>query len=377
MGPLPLAQALIQCPSITPDEAGALDVLEAALKPLGFSTWRLPYEGDGGPRTDNLFARLGHAEPHFCFAGHADVVPPGELNAWSVNPFAGEVKDGYLYGRGAEDMKAAIACFVAAVAQLIKNQTLTGSISLLITCDEEGSAINGTRKAMEWMRAHHHIPDMILVGEPTNPSFIGEMVKIGRRGSLNAQLTVRGHQGHVAYPQLANNPVTRLVNILHALKAEPIDSGMEFFLPSNLEVVSVDVGNPADNVIPAQASARFNIRFNPLHSGASLSEWLHAVCNTHTNDYSLNIRVSGEAFLTPPGEVSALVSRAVQEVIGREPELSTTGGTSDARFLRELCPVIEFGTTNMTAHKVDERVKLADLEILTRCYTQILKRFFT
>ncbi len=371
--PLPLAQALIRCPSVTPDEAGALDLAQAWLESLGFTVWRLPFEGDGGARTDNLFARLGSGSPHLCFAGHVDVVPPGELSAWVHPPFSAVIEDGYLYGRGAEDMKGAIACFIAAVA---RTPLPSGSLSVLLTADEEGMAINGTRKAMRWMEANGHVPDGILVGEPTNPGFIGEMAKIGRRGSLNAKLTVNGRQGHVGYPHLADNPMAKIIRILHALQSHRLDEGMEFFSPSNLEVVSIDVGNPSDNVIPPQATARFNIRFNPLHQGEALIAWLHQTCKSHSADYLLQTRISGEAFLSPPGGLSALVTESIREVTGHMPALSTTGGTSDARFLRELCPVVEFGATGFTPHQVNERIKVDDLEILTQCYKKILKIFF-
>lgn len=376
--PLPLALELIRRPSVTPHDEGALDVLQAALQALGFSCTRLPFEGDGGEPTDNLYARLGVGAPYLMFAGHTDVVPPGDAAAWSVPPFMPEVRDGYLIGRGAEDMKGAIACMVAAVARFLGNAApFAGSIGFLITGDEEGYAINGTRKVVEWMRARGEQPDFCIVGEPTNPEHIGDMVKIGRRGSMNMVLSVKGKQGHVAYPHLADNPVTPLINALHEMKKNPIDEGMEFFQASNLEVTSVDVGNGAKNVIPAEATARINIRFNPLHSSATMTEWVRAQCERHIGDrFTLEVRVTGEAFLTRPGPFSAMMTEAVQAATGRTPVLSTTGGTSDARFIKDICPVVEFGTTGKTPHMVDERVKVEDLELLTAVYAEVLRRVF-
>lgn len=376
--PIALAAELMRCPSVTPEDHGAQKALARVLESLGFRCTHLHFEGDGGDPVDNLYARLGGAGPHFAFAGHTDVVPVGDVAAWSVPPFDGTVKDGFLYGRGAEDMKAAIACMVAAVSRLqVASGKLQGSISFIVTGDEEGYAINGTRKLIGWMREQGEQPEVCVVGEPTNPEHIGEMVKIGRRGSMNMVLTVRGRQGHVAYPHLADNPVTRLVDILHHLKHHVIDEGMEFFQPSNLEVTSIDVGNPAKNVIPAKAEARVNIRFNPLHTSDTMAQWVRGVCEQHTpGGYTLDVRVTGEAFLTEPGRLSQLATDAVKAATGRVPQLSTTGGTSDARFLKDLCPVVEFGTTNKTAHMVDERVRVDDLELLTKCYEEMLKRFF-
>lgn len=374
--PVALTQSLIRCPSVTPKEAGALDVLEAALTPMGFQCRRLAFEGDGGERTENLFARLGTGAPHFCFAGHVDVVPVGDAAAWTHDPFAAWIEGGYLYGRGAEDMKAAIACFVAAVSRVADRGSRMGSISLLITCDEEGAAINGTKKVLPWMKAHGHVPNVCLVGEPTNPTFIGEMVKIGRRGSFNAVLTVAGKQGHVAYPQLADNPVTTLVNILHALKTDVLDTGTEYFPPSNLEVVSVDVGNPSTNVIPASASARFNIRFNNLHTADGLKGWIVEHIERHTRQYDLTVRCNGEAFVFEPGALSQLVADSVEAVTGKKPVLSTTGGVSDALYIKDYCPVIEFGATGLTPHMVNERIRLDDIDLLARCYEEMLTRYF-
>lgn len=375
--PVALTQALIRCPSVTPTDAGALDVLEGALTPLGFRCQRLPFSEPGAADVDNLYARLGDGAPNFCFAGHTDVVPVGNEGDWSVAPFAAEVRNGRLYGRGAADMKSAIAAFVAAVARhLATHGRPSGSISLLITGDEEGPAINGTRKVLQWLTEQGEQLDACLVGEPTNPTTLGEMIKIGRRGSLTAMLTVRGVQGHTAYPHLADNPVHRMVAMLGALTSQPLDEGSEHFQASTLQVSTVDVGNPATNVIPGVATAAFNIRFNDNHSGASLETWLRETLDGVGGDYDLDVRVSGESFLTPPGDLSTKVADAVHTVLGREPELSTTGGTSDARFIKDFCPTAEFGLVGQTMHKVDENVSLDDIENLTRIYEAVLARTF-
>jgi succinyl-diaminopimelate desuccinylase len=375
---LALAQALIRCPSVTPADAGALDVLESVLKGLGFRTERLPFEDAEAERVDNLYARLGESAPHFCYAGHTDVVPEGNRAEWAVDPFAGEVRDGVLYGRGAADMKGAIACFVAALSDYLKTNRgrAPGSISLLITGDEEGVAINGTRKMLDWLKANGEVIDVCVVGEPTNPQALGDMIKIGRRGSINAEITVNGTAGHVAYPHLADNPVPRLIEILTRLTARKLDDGTAHFQPSNLEVTTVDVGNTATNVIPGQARARINIRFNDLHSGAELENWIRETCASAGGDVDLKVRISGEAFLTPPGQLSNLISGAVERVTGRTPELSTSGGTSDARFIKDACPVAEFGLVGQTMHKVNEQVAVQDLEDLTRIYREILDGYF-
>ena len=379
---LDLAQALIRRPSVTPDDAGALDVLQQALEGLGFRCRRLPFGGDGSPTIDNLYARYGTGAPNFCFAGHTDVVPVGDGQAWTADPFAGTVRDGRLIGRGASDMKGAIAAFVAAVAEHLKARggAVPGSISLVITGDEEWPALHGTRKVLDWMRDSGETIDHCLVGEPTNPSELGDMVKIGRRGSLNATVTVHGTQGHVAYPHLADNPVPKLVQLLAQLLAHPLDEGTEHFQPSRLEITSIDVGNPATNVIPATASARFNIRFNPLHSADSLERWLRdttdAVMAETNGRAELDLHVTGEAFLTKPGDFTTLVADAVETVTGRRPELSTSGGTSDARFIKDVCPVAEFGLLSETMHKVDESVPVDALDTLARIYARILDGYF-
>ena len=372
LDPVTLTQALVRCASVTPQDAGALDVLANALTPLGFTCTRLPF-GEGVERVHNLFARAGTAKPHFCFAGHTDVVPTGSEAQWKHPPFAAAVEGGTLYGRGTADMKGAIAAFVAAVSRV---GTGKGSISLLITGDEEGPARNGTRKVLEWMRASGHVPDVALVGEPTSPAHVGEAIKVGRRGSMTGRLVVRGTQGHVAYPRQADNPIPRLVRMLAALKENALDEGSERFQPSNLEVTTVDVGNPATNVIPGEARATFNIRFNDLHTSASLEKWLRATLDRVTPKYELAIEVSGESFLTKSGAFTDLLRDAIAEKFGAPPEFSTSGGTSDARFIKDYCPVAEFGLVNRTIHKVDEHVPLADLAALTDAYAMILRRYF-
>lgn len=379
--PVALARALIRRPSVTPEDAGALDVLCAPLGDLGFTCHRLRFEAPGTAPVDNLYARLGTDAPNLCFAGHTDVVPVGDLQAWSCDPFAAEVRDGVLYGRGAADMKGAIACFVAAVAGFLADRGpgFGGSISLLVTGDEEGEAVNGTVKVLDWLHERGERLDACLVGEPTNPTELGEMIKIGRRGSLIGRLSVRGVQGHTAYPDRADNPCHRLVRMLESVTAEPLDDGSEHFPPSSLQIVSIDVGNPVDNVIPARATARFNIRFNDRHSSAGLERWLRSRFDDAIGAdgrYDLELRVSGEAFLVPPGPLSGLVADAVADVLGRRPTLGTAGGTSDARFIKDACPVAEFGLVGQTMHQVDEHTPTADLEALTRVYRAVLERTF-
>ncbi len=366
MDPLPLAQALIRCNSVTPADGGAQDVLAAALEPMGFTVWRLPFG-----TTPNLFARRGEAGPHLCFAGHTDVVPAG-AGAWSADPFGGEVRDGVLLGRGACDMKGAIAAFVAAVADSPRGQR---SISLLITGDEEGPATDGTVRVLDWMEQHGHVPDLCLVGEPTNPAKLGEVIKIGRRGSLNAAITVHGTQGHAAYPHKADNPVHRLLRALSALTAAPRDAGTAWFEPTTLQVTSVDVGNTATNVIPAAASARLNMRFNDLHTGRGLEAWLRATIGQHADRFDLAVDVSGESFLTEPGPMVDRLRAAIGRACGTEPRLDTGGGTSDARFIARHCPVAEFGLVGATMHQVDERVPVAELRALAGAYREVLAEF--
>ena len=365
--PLPLAQALIRRASITPKDEGCLDVLKAALETLGFSCHDLVF---GEVR--NLYARRGRQAPVFGFAGHTDVVPPGQ--GWSVDPFQAQVIEGQLFGRGAVDMKGAIAAFVAAVARLGENHK--GSIALLITGDEEGRAIDGTVKVLEWMQAKGEKMDLCLVGEPTNPRRLGEALKVGRRGSLNGRLTVQGVQGHAAYPHLADNPIPCLLRLLRPLAEEALDQGSPHFEPSSIAITTIDVGNPATNVIPAQAKAGFNIRFNDLHNSASLEKRLRETFAREAKGgtWDLEIEVSGESFLTGPGPLVDAVRAAVKDVTGLDPELSTSGGTSDARFIKDHCPVVEFGLGGATMHKADERVPLADLEALAEIYQALLSR---
>lgn len=377
--PIALAQALIRCASVTPADAGAQDVLAAALEALGFRTERLVFGTPPDGPVTNLFATIGSGSPHFAFAGHTDVVPVGDRAAWSVDPFAGVIADGQLVGRGANDMKAAIAAFVAAAAAHVA-RGCPGRLSLIITGDEEGPARFGTAPMLDWLEAQDLVPDLCLVGEPTSAQALGDMIKIGRRGSLNAWITVNGAQGHVAYPQRADNPITRLVAILAVLKGRLLDEGNAWFQPSNLEVTDLSInggaGNPATNMIAAQASARLNIRFNDAHRGADLEAWIRQVVADHAPTADVRVAISGEAFFTEPGDFSALVVDAVQSVTGTTPELSTSGGTSDARFIRRLCPVVEFGLPGATMHKADESVAVADVTALAAIYDGVLQRAF-
>lgn len=371
-----LAMDLIRCPSVTPTTAGVFDVIEQFLKPAGFTAERVTFSEAGQDTVENLWIRYGTGTPHFCFAGHTDVVPPGDPSMWTSPPFHPEVRDGELYGRGAEDMKGAIACFMMAAKNYVTaHPHFNGSLSLLITQDEEGWAVNGTRKVLEWLKARDEIPSHCLVGEPTNPDKLGQMVKHGRRGSVSFNIIVHGKQGHVAYPDLADNPVTRLVNMLHALKSEPLDRGNEHFPPTNLEVSSIDVGNPTYNVIPAKAEARVNVRFNNLHTSKSVEEWVRKKIAPF-GKAEVIVRVTGESFLNKDAKLSKLVVDAVKSVTGTMPVLSTTGGTSDARFIKDYCPVIEFGTTGRTAHMVDERVEVATLEGLVKIYQTVIASYF-
>jgi succinyl-diaminopimelate desuccinylase len=373
--PINLAQALIRRRSVTPADAGAMDVLEAALGPLGFSCRRLTFGG-----IENLYARLGDQGPNLCFAGHTDVVPAGDEAAWSTSPFAGEIIDGTLHGRGAVDMKGAIAAFVAASAAALTRRAPKGSLSLLITGDEEGEGIDGTRRVVETLLEEGERIDHCIVGEPSSAAVLGDMIKVGRRGSVNAWITVEGVQGHVAYPHRAANPAPVLIRLLNQLQMFRLDDGYPEFQPSNLEVTELKIGNPAANVIPAKAEARLNIRFNPVHTGASLQAWLQAACQAAEADFKgqihLRTQVSGEAFITPPGPFTAMISRAVKAVCGVSPELSTTGGTSDARFIRALCPVVELGLVGSTMHMIDERAAVKDVETLAALYEAIILSYW-
>lgn len=378
--PVALAQDLIRCGSVTPEDGGAIDVVETALRQLGFACHRLRFESAEAAPVENLYARLGEVGPNICFAGHTDVVPPGDAGQWQHDPFAAEILDGVLYGRGAADMKTAIASFVAAVSRVIAVRTSAGSISLLITGDEEGPAINGTRRVLDWLRERGERIDHCIVGEPTSTARSGDTLKIGRRGSMNFQLNVHGIQGHVGYPQRALNPIPILAQLVTRLSAEPLDAGTDYFEASTLSFTSIDVGNPATNVIPAQARALFNIRFNDLHTPDSLLRHVEAAAANTAGDLggeiSVTSQVSGIAFLTKPGAFTDLLSKAVATVTGITPELSTTGGTSDARFIRDYCPVAELGLPGATMHKADECVPVAEIHRLTDIYAAILEAYF-
>ncbi len=391
--PVALTQALIRCRSVTPSDDGALDVVEAALRAAGFRCRRLPFSEPGTPDIDNLYARAGQRGPNLCFAGHTDVVPTGDAAAWSSGPFDAAIRDGVLYGRGAVDMKGAIACFIAASARyLARTPEPPGSLSFLITGDEEGPSINGTVKMLDALRREGERLDACLVGEPSNPLAIGDEIKIGRRGSLNVELTVHGVQGHAAYPEKALNPVPRLVCMLDRLSTAVIDSGTADFQPSNLEVTVIDVPNTATNVIPAVARAMFNIRYNDLHSRTSIEAWVGMQCAAATRGpnpgdpptacYDLAFSGTGDVFRTAPipgtpaGDLVRTLSDAVASVTGRTPALTTGGGTSDARFIHSHCPVVEFGLVNATIHKVDERVAVTDLETLTAIYERFIEGYF-
>ncbi len=372
--PIELSQALIRQPSVTPDSGDALDLLSAELMKLGFTCHKLVFEEEGTEPVPNLYARFGTSTPNLCFAGHTDVVPVGAVKNWSVDPFAAEIRDGSLYGRGASDMKSAIAAFVAAVSHFLESGSPKGSISFLITGDEEGPAVNGTKKVLDWMHENGETIDYCVVGEPTNPQEMGQMIKVGRRGSLHGMLVVHGVQGHVAYPHVAKNPIPDLVRILAELNKEPLDDGNDLFQPSNLEIVNVEVGNESHNVIPAEAHARFNVRFNNEYTPESLKDELTRRMDRAGVDYHIDWWVSGDSFLTKKGPLSDAVQSAVEEVTGKSPELSTTGGTSDARFIKDMCPVVEFGLVGATMHKIDEHVAVADITSLTRIYEKILAR---
>jgi succinyl-diaminopimelate desuccinylase len=375
--PVELTQALIRCASVTPDEGGALTLLQSVLEARGFTCHRQIFEDAGTPPVDNLYARLGTAAPNLCFAGHTDVVPVGDEAAWTLDPFAADITDGVLFGRGVSDMKGAIAAFVAGVDQYLDGAPggPNGSISLLITADEEGPAINGTVKMLKWLEERDEKLDHCIVGEPSNPEKLGETIKIGRRGSMSGHIVVRGRQGHVAYPQLADNPVPKLVDLLGRLTARSFDTGNDHFQPTNLEITTVDVGNEAGNVIPATAQARFNIRFNTEQTSAGMAQWLEQQVAA-TEGASLSLSVSAEPFLTDPSPFTDLLSRAVEDATGRTPELNTAGGTSDARFITRHCPVAEFGLTNATAHKVDECALVDDIVALSAIYRRVLDYYF-
>ena len=378
---LKLAKELIKFPSITPVDAGIMRFLEKKLKKLGFKTKILEFKEKNFKPVKNLYARLGSKSPNFCYAGHLDVVPPGNLKDWTVNPFRPSIKKGHLIGRGANDMKSSIAAFLSAVSFFLsKNKKFNGSISLLITGDEEGDAVNGTKKVVEYLKKKREKINFCLVGEPTNPNKLGEMIKIGRRGSLTGNLKIFGSQGHVAYPQRANNPSTTIVQILKEIKEITFDKGTKNFQPTNLEVTKININNTADNVIPGIAEATFNIRFNNKHSSNSLKKKLNKIFNKITkknkSKFKINYRVSGEAFLTKPNDTTFMIQNIIKKITKIKPKLSTTGGTSDLRFIKKISPGLEFGLVGKTMHKVDEAVSLKDLKNLTKIYQNILQNYF-
>jgi succinyl-diaminopimelate desuccinylase len=374
---LDLCRALVRCPSVTPQDNGALGVLEAALREAGFSTQRLTFSAPGTPDVDNLYARTGTAPPYLVFAGHTDVVPAGDVLRWHFDPFGAEVRDGAIFGRGTADMKGGIAAFAAAACAFAARGMPKGSIGFLITGDEEGPAINGTGKLLRWAYDQGERFDHCLVGEPTSAEMLGDTIKIGRRGSLNATLIAKGRQGHAAYPARADNPIPKLLRLLGALLAAPLDTGTAHFDPSNLEIVSVDTGNPAFNVIPAEVRARINVRFNDLWTPQTLEAELRRRLDAVGSNYALNLEpCNALAFVTKPDAFTELVVRAVENKTGRKPALSTSGGTSDARFIRAYCPVVELGLSGATVHMADEHIPIADLEALTDIYAAILEAYF-
>jgi succinyl-diaminopimelate desuccinylase len=379
---LTIARDLLRCPSVTPEDAGALGVLETLLKAAGFEVHRVTFSEPGTPDIDNLYARIGTSAPHITFAGHTDVVPAGEEALWTHGAFAGEVKDGMLFGRGAVDMKGGIACSLAAVLQYLaaNDGRPKGSISFLITGDEEDVAVNGTVKLLQWVAARGEKFDHCVLGEPSNVDALGDCIKIGRRGSQSGTLIVDGVQGHVAYPHRASNPVPDIAALITALNDEPLDNGSATFQPSNLEFTSVDVGNRASNVIPAQAKAKFNIRFNDRHTQETLRELVEArlakACGNRVRAHIVWEPSNANVFVTKPGAFTDLAVTAIEAVTGRKPELSTSGGTSDARFIASYCPVIEFGLVGQTMHQINERTPVADLEDLTKIYRGLLDRYF-
>lgn len=377
-----ILQELIRCPSVTPAEAGVLDYMEGLMNPAGFTCTRMPFSEEGTADVDNLFVRIGTSGPHFCFAGHVDVVPPGADSLWTYPPFAAEVHDGIIYGRGACDMKGSVAAFCAAAMGFAKDHDgkLPGSISLLITGDEEGIAINGTVKMLAELRRRGEVPDVCLVGEPTCPEVFGDTIKIGRRGSIHFEITWQGVQGHSAYPHKAVNPVTPLARLIDRVASHELDKGNAHFGPSTLAVTNFDTGNPANNVIPASANARFNIRYNTEHTAASLKDWVERECETVKQQmggsYSIAIVEGADAFMTEPGPFVSVIANAVEAETGVKPKLDTGGGTSDARFIKDYCPVVEFGPINQTIHQANENIPVADLELLTRVYRRMLDDWF-
>ena len=378
---LQLAKELMKFPSITPRDAGVMKFLEKKLKKMGFKTKILNFKEKNFQPVKNLYARLGSKGPNFCFAGHLDVVPPGDIKDWTVNPFRPSVKKGHLIGRGANDMKGSVAAFVSAVSIFLNNnKSFNGSISLLITGDEEGDAVNGTKKVVNYLKKKKEKINFCLVGEPTNPNKLGEMIKIGRRGSLTGKIEIIGMQGHVAYPHRANNPSTIIVKVLNELKNIKFDKGAKNFQPTNLEITKINIDNKADNVIPRVANATFNIRFNNKHSSGSIKKRINKILSKistkNKSKFKIDYRVSGEAFLIKQNATTNMIRNVVKKITKIKPKLSTTGGTSDARFLKNISPCLEFGLVGKTMHKVDEAVSLNDLKKLTKIYANILNNYF-
>ncbi len=380
--PVAMLQALVRCASVTPLEAGVLTTIEDWLSPAGFRCERLAFSDKDTPDVDNLFARIGNSSPHICFAGHTDVVPQGDEAIWSHLPFAADIKDGFLYGRGATDMKGSVAAFAAAALDYVReNPQFKGSLSFLITNDEEGPAINGTVKVLEWMKAHGHVPDHCLVGEPSCVEVLGDTIKIGRRGSLSFIITVDGKQGHAAYPHKADNPIPKLARFADRIAGARLDDGNDHFDPSTLAITSFDVGNPAGNVIPSKAVLKFNVRFSTGHSFASLKDWVEGQIESVRKDlggtWHVNAIEGADVFITEPGAFVGLVQDAIMAETGLMPKFSTSGGTSDARFIKDYCPVVEFGPTNATIHQTDERILVDELVATTRIYRRLIENYFS
>ncbi|MDA9092076.1 succinyl-diaminopimelate desuccinylase [Pelagibacteraceae bacterium] len=378
---LQLSKDLISFPSVTPVDAGAINYISKKLKQLGFNCKILEFKDKKSPPIKNLYARFGNKKPNLCYAGHTDVVPPGNINDWTVNPFKPKVKKRYLIGRGANDMKSSIACFIAAVSNFLeKNKKINGSISFLITGDEEAQAINGTKKVVDYLIKKREKIDFCIVGEPTNPKRLGEMIKIGRRGSLSCKLEINGTQGHVAYPHLSENPINSLIAICKKLKEKPLDRGNKHFQASNLEFTSINVDNQAHNVIPARVKTLFNVRYNNYHTSVSLKKKINSVvksiCKKNKTKYKIEFSVTGDSFLTQPGSTIQMAKKVIKKITKINPVFSTTGGTSDARFIKKIAPCLEFGLVNKTMHKVDECVSLSDLKKLTKIYNNILIEYF-
>ena len=378
---LQLSKDLIRFPSVTPIDAGAINYLSKKLKQLGFNCKVLEFKDKKNPTIKNLYARLGNKQPNLCYAGHTDVVPPGNIKDWTVNPFKPVVKNNYLIGRGANDMKSSIACFLSAVSDFLKNnKKINGSISFLITGDEEGQAINGTKKVVDYLVKKKEKIDFCIVGEPTNPNKLGEMIKIGRRGSLSCKLEIEGTQGHVAYPHLSKNPINSVIAVCKKLKEKPLDKGNKHFQASNLEFTGINVDNLAHNVIPARARTQFNIRYNNYHSSVSLKKKItsivRSICKKNKTKYKMEFFVTGDSFLTQPGSTIQMARKIIKKITKINPVFSTTGGTSDARFIKKITPCLEFGLVNKTMHRVDECVSLTDLKKLVKIYENIIEEFF-